>query len=50
MRHLALAASITALPLGALAQEAVIVPGAEHVTYVNVLTPADGVTLDALAA
>ena len=50
MRHLALAASITALPLSTLAQEAVIVPGAENVTYVNVLTPADGVTLDALAA
>ena len=50
MRHLALAASIAILPLGAFAQEAVITPGADYVTYINVLTPADGVTLEALAA
>ena len=50
MRCLVLAASIAILPLGAFAQEAVITPGADHVTYVNVLTPADGVTLEALAA
>lgn len=50
MRTLVFAAAIAAAPLAAFAQEATIVPNGDGVTYVNVLAPAEGVTLDALAA
>ena len=42
--------AVTMLAAPAAAQEAVIRSGADHVTYVNVMAPKDGVALDALAA
>ena len=49
MKTLALAAALAAAPFVVSAQEVTIVPDAGYVTYVNVLAPAEGVTLDALA-
>ena len=41
------AAALTALPVAA--QEVTIIPDADYVTYVNLLAPADGVSLQELA-
>jgi hypothetical protein len=49
MRHLALAASILVLPFTAAAQEAIITAKGDGVTFVNLLAPADGIGVEALA-
>ena len=49
MKTFALVTALTAAPFVVSAQEATIVSDAGYVTYVNVLAPAEGVTLDALA-
>ncbi|WP_299775101.1 antibiotic biosynthesis monooxygenase [uncultured Tateyamaria sp.] len=50
MKHFARAVALTALSSAAYAQETTIVPGGDGVTFVNILKPADGVSLEQLAA
>ncbi len=50
MKNLLTAVALTALSSAALAQDATITADGDGVVFVNVMTPAEGVTLDQLAA